>query len=170
MKLNVHADTRLRRNQKKLTSATMELWQKAAKKYRASGFKVRKEYGEHSQNIVAWRFIFQSVSLFFYKDHHQLSITFWWIKYFYLRSTNAQTSETVVYCILLCKNAVKLCLALAEIRPLHILLEKKAILLKRIASKKGYSARDYAPKVLLCSNYASVKIDIIEFKILKHDK
>ena len=55
-------------------------------------------------------------------------------------------------------------------RPLHILLEKKAILLKRIASKKGYSARDYAPKVLLCSNYASVKIDIPGFKILKHDK
>ena len=41
-------------------------------------------------------------------------------------------------------------------RPLHILLEKKAILLKGIASKKGYSARDYAPKVLLCSNYASI--------------
>ena len=56
------------------------------------------------------------------------------------------------------------------VRPLHILLEKKAILLKRIASKKGYSARDYAPKVLLCSNYASVKIDIPGFKILKHDK
>ena len=55
-------------------------------------------------------------------------------------------------------------------RPLHILLEKKAILLKRIASKKGYSARDYAPKVLLCSNYASVKIDIPGFKILNHDK
>ena len=55
-------------------------------------------------------------------------------------------------------------------RPLHILLEKKAIRLKRIASKKGYSARDYAPKVLLCSNYASVKIDIPGFKILKHDK
>ena len=53
---------------------------------------------------------------------------------------------------------------------LHILLEKKAILLKRIASKKGSSARDYAPKVLLCSNYASVKIDIPGFKILKHDK
>ena len=56
------------------------------------------------------------------------------------------------------------------IRPLHILLENKSILLKRIASKKGYSARDYAPKVLLCSNYPSVKIDIPEFKILKHDK
>ena len=59
---------------------------------------------------------------------------------------------------------------LPYVRPLHILHEKKAILLKRIASKKGYSARDYAPKVLLCSNYASVKIDIPGFKILKHDK
>ena len=47
---------------------------------------------------------------------------------------------------------------------------KEAIMLKRIASKKGYSARDYAAKVLICSNYASVKIDIPGFKILKHDK
>ena len=31
-------------------------------------------------------------------------------------------------------------------RPLNILVKKKAIL-KRIASQKGYSARDYAPKV-----------------------
>ena len=54
-------------------------------------------------------------------------------------------------------------------RPLHILLEKKAIVLKRIASKKGHSARDYALKVLLCSHYTSVKIDIPGFKILKHD-